>query len=243
MHFIILSEAFALEVGLFPWRSWSRWNASCTACWLNRFIGASWICLIVDVIHTLLIKKEHFIDNHWPLCHGFCILSRPCETHVQFLTTQWWTPPHNLLTVHHLFNATYDVFSLALTQHNLCHYTWHVQFFICFTTSHCVKLWIIHRNRATIERHVCTLLIVRSDKVVRRLGLSRLTTAQSLIGSTIWEFSVSSGLRMGIDGSVLSIVTVYIKSMVDGCRSKRVKVVSGLPKGTAVLPQTAHVNI
>ena len=40
--------------------------------------------------------------------------------------------PHNLLTVPHLFNDTYVVFSLALIQHNLCHYSRHM-FMCCFS--------------------------------------------------------------------------------------------------------------
>ena len=42
------------------------------------------------------------------------------------LTALWGTLAHNLLTVYHLFNATYVVFPLALTQHTLCHYTRHM---------------------------------------------------------------------------------------------------------------------
>ena len=58
IHCIILSEAFALEVKPFLRRVWYRWNASCTACWLNRFITASWIYLTADVFLTLLKRRE-----------------------------------------------------------------------------------------------------------------------------------------------------------------------------------------
>ena len=46
---------------------------------------------------------------------------------------------------------------------------------------------------------------------------------------------------MGIGGSVLSILTQFLSSrsqhlMVDGCRSKLVGVVSGVPQGSVLCP-------
>ena len=75
----------------------------------------------------------------------------------------------------------------------------------------------------------------------RRLGSCRLTSVQPLIGSTIWAFSISSALCMGIVGSVLSILTQFLSNrsqqvMVDGCRSKLVNVVSGVPQCSVLCP-------
>ena len=48
-----------------------------------------------------------------------CIFSRPCETHYACtLPSLCSGAPSHLLTVHHIFNATYVVFSLTLTYHN-----------------------------------------------------------------------------------------------------------------------------
>ena len=54
------------------------------------------------------------------------------------------------------------------------------------------------------------------------------------MGSTIWLFSISS---LGIGGSVLSILTQFLSNrsqhvVMDGCRSKLVNVVSGVPQGS-----------
>ena len=76
-------------------------------------------------------------------------------------------------------------------------------------------------------------------RVDRRLGSCRLIPAQPLIGLTIREFSISSAL------SVLEIVCcLYFHSflnqsqyiIVDGCRSKLVKVWSGVPQGYGLGP-------
>ena len=50
---------------------------------------------------------------------------------------------------------------------------------------------------------------------------------------------------MGIGGSVLSILTQFLSNrsqyvMVDGCRSKLVDVVSGLPQGSVLGPVLFH---
>ena len=65
-----------------------------------------------------------------------------------------------------------------------------------------------------------------------------MTSVQLLIGSTIWAFSISSALWV-LGGSVLSILTEFLSNrsqqvMVDGCRSKVVKVVSGVPQGSVL---------
>ena len=72
----------------------------------------------------------------------------------------------------------------------------------------------------------------------RKLGSCRSTSLQPLIGSTIWAFSISS---VGIGGSVLSILTQFLSNrsqqvIVDGCRSKLVNVVSGVPQGSVLGP-------
>ena len=66
------------------------------------------------------------------------------------------------------------------------------------------------------------------------------SSAQPLIGSTIREFCISSALWV-LGGSVLSILTEFLSDrsqhvMVDGCRSKLVNVVSGVPQGTVLGP-------
>ena len=74
----------------------------------------------------------------------------------------------------------------------------------------------------------CNALCVRPrhgkvhSRVDRRPGLCRLTSAQPLMGSTIKEFSISSALCMGIECSVLSILTESLsnrsqQALVEGC--------------------------
>ena len=63
----------------------------------------------------------------------------------------------------------------------------------------------------------------------RRPRLCRSTSALLLIGSTISS--------VGIGGSVLSVLTQFLSNrsqfvLVDGCRSKLVNVVSGVPQGS-----------
>ena len=54
------------------------------------------------------------------------------------------------------------------------------------------------------------------------------------MGATIGEFYISSAKVVGVGGSVLSILTQFLSKrshhvMVDGCRSKLVNFVSGVP--------------
>ena len=66
----------------------------------------------------------------------------------------------------------------------------------------------------------------------RRLGLCRLIAVQPLIGLTV---DISSA---GIGGSVLSTLTQFVSNrslphlVVDGCQSKQVTVLSGVPQGS-----------
>ena len=70
-------------------------------------------------------------------------------------------------------------------------------------------------------------------RVGRRLGSCRLTSVRPLIGSTIWAFSISSAPWV-LEVCVVYTDTVSIKRsqhvMVEGCRSKLVNVVSGVPQ-------------
>ena len=73
------------------------------------------------------------------------------------------------------------------------------------------------------------------------LGLCTLISAQPLIGSTIWEFSICMLCSVGIGGSMLSILTEFLSNrsqhvMVDGCWSKLVNVVSGVLQGRVLGP-------
>ena len=68
----------------------------------------------------------------------------------------------------------------------------------------------------------------------RRPGLCRSTSALLLIGSTIREFLYRLS-SVGIGGSVLSALTQFLSNrsqfvLVDGCHSKLVNVVSGVPQ-------------
>ena len=68
----------------------------------------------------------------------------------------------------------------------------------------------------------------------RKLGSCRLISVQPLIGSTIWVLC-----SVGIGGSVLSILKQFLSNrskhvMVDGCLSKLVNVVSGVPQGSVL---------
>ena len=73
-------------------------------------------------------------------------------------------------------------------------------------------------------------------RVGRRLGSCRLTSVQPLIGSTIWEFSISSALWV-LEVLSCLYLTQFLSNrspqvMLDGCWSKLVNVVSGVPQGS-----------
>ena len=75
-------------------------------------------------------------------------------------------------------------------------------------------------------------------RVDRRLGSCRLISVQPLIGSTIWVFSTSSALWVL---EALSCLTQFLSNRsqhvrVDGCRSKLVDVLSGVPQGSVLGP-------
>ena len=75
----------------------------------------------------------------------------------------------------------------------------------------------------------------------RRLGSFRLISAQPLIGSTMREFCISSVLWVLEVLCFLSILTQFLSDrsqhvMVDGCRSKLVNVVAGVPQGSVLGP-------
>ena len=70
-----------------------------------------------------------------------------------------------------------------------------------------------------------------------RLGSNRLISAQPLIGSTIWEFYISSvlwvlGVLCCLYWQFLSDWSQHV--MVDGCRSKLVNNVSRVPQGSVL---------
>ena len=72
-----------------------------------------------------------------------------------------------------------------------------------------------------------------SVRVGRRLGSCKLTSVQPLIGSSIWAFSISSALWVWeVLSCLLSNQSQQV--MVDGCRSKLVNVVSGVPQGSVL---------
>ena len=88
--------------------------------------------------------------------------------------------------------------------------------------------------------HVCVSHTRQSVwDICRRPGFSRLTSAQSLIVSTIREFSIRSALQ-AFGASVLCILTVSIESsqrvIVDGCQNKLDNVVPGVPHGSVLGP-------
>ena len=73
-------------------------------------------------------------------------------------------------------------------------------------------------------------------RVGRRLVLYILISAQPFIGSTIGKFC-----SVGIEVSVLSIITQFLSNrsqhvMMDGCKSKLVDIVSGVPQGSVLGP-------
>ena len=94
----------------------------------NCFLNLSYC---IHISYTAYIA-EHFIDDHRPCCHG-CLYSLGRVRHTYACTLpslRSGDPSHATTlferTVHSLFIATFVVFSLALTQHNLCHYTRHM---------------------------------------------------------------------------------------------------------------------
>ena len=75
-------------------------------------------------------------------------------------------------------------------------------------------------------------------RVGRRLESCRSTSVQPLIGPTIWAFSISSALWAEPPVEVLSCLYWHSwqQVMVDGCRSKLLNVVSGVPQGSVSVP-------
>ena len=97
------------------------------------------------------------------------------------------------------------------------------------------------KGLGTCDALLCTIHCRVHWRVGRRLGSCRLISVKPLMGSTIWVFSISSALWVGIGGSVLSILAQFLSNrsqhvMVDGCRSKLVNVVPGVLQGSVLSP-------
>ena len=109
----------------------------------NYFLNLSGCRCVSDTAYI----TEHFVDDNRPLCYG-CSLGHVRHTYACTLSfnVRWCTPSHRLLTVHHLVIATYVVFSLAFTQHNLCHYTRHMFIYIISYVSPHITVFILNNS-------------------------------------------------------------------------------------------------